>query len=499
MEPRAVLAGELGLIGLFDLGQLLQLNGATGILNITHDGRKGYLYFDAGQIVNAVDDDYREGEGAAYQLFTWKLGTFEFRHEPPSGARAITESTEGLMLEAARRMDEAGLIEGGISATDRLQVHSGKFEALREVFHDVALAARGVTGSTDSGEDGPPLQRVREDGDALVYRPGHAPRLRQRGLWQTLDLAPLDSAAYEQFKARLLEGVWPPLGPGDRGPQTRTTTLEGGRRATVTVLPAPNDTLWVRPAELEPIASERLEGPLDALLGLLGLPHGLVLVSGPDAASADRLLHSVVAMLVQHRPATLLLVGDTDHWKHREEHGLLLRASSAEAKALLESLAPEVVAFDTASGAQSFSALHAAPLVFAAVVAPDAGTTLARWLARHDRRVEEAATVLAGMPLGVVHTPRARASDALPFLAVRVGADGDVAEDPASALDLGSPAPAAALDRALTMPARTLKQRAAESAATAPNPSGPKPEPVVSSDPMHLLAEELGRQLRRSA
>ena len=204
-------------------------------------------------------------------------------------------------------------------------------------------------------------------------------------------------------------------------------------------------------------------------------------------------------MLVQHRPATLLLVGDTDHWKHREEHGLLLRASSAEAKALLESLAPEVVAFDTASGAQSFSALHAAPLVFAAVVAHDAGTTLARWLARHDRRVEEAATVLAGMPLGVVHTPRARASDALPFLAVRVGADGDVAEDPASALDLGSPAPAAALDRALTMPARTLKQRAAESAATAPNPSGPKPEPVVSSDPMHLLAEELGRQLRRSA
>ena len=386
MESRAVLAGELGLIGLFDLGQLLQRNGATGVLSVTRDGRKGYLYFDAGQIVNAVDDEYHEGEGAAYRLFAWKQGAFEFRHEPPSGARAIRDSTEGIVLEAAR----------------------------------------GVAENADSCNDGPPLQRVREDGDALVYRPGHAPRLRQRGQWQTLDIAPLDSAAYEQFKARLLEGVWPPLGSGDRGPQTRTTTLEGGRRATVTVLPAPNETLWVRPAELMPVSSARLEGPVDTLLGLLGLPHGLVLVSGPDAASADRLLHSVVAMLVQHRPATLLLVGDADHWKHREEHGLLLRASAAEAKALLESLAPEVVAFDTASGAQSLSAMHSAPLVIAAVVARDAGTTLARWLARHDRGVEEAGTVLAGIPLGVVHTSRARASETLPFLAVRVAADGDV-------------------------------------------------------------------------
>ena len=44
--------GELGLIGLFDLGQLLMLNGATGELAIERDGRRGYLYFDRGQVVN---------------------------------------------------------------------------------------------------------------------------------------------------------------------------------------------------------------------------------------------------------------------------------------------------------------------------------------------------------------------------------------------------------------------------------------------------------------
>ncbi len=473
METRPVLAGELGVIGLFDLGQLLQLNGATGVLSVTRDGRKGYFYFDAGQIVNAVDDEYHEGEGAAYRLFTWKTGAFEFRHEPPSCSRTITESTEGLMLESARQMDEAGLEAGQISATEKLQAHGGKFEALREVFQDVARAARGVTEPTDSGNGGPPLQRLREDGDALVFRPGHAPRLKQRGLWHTLEGTPLDSAAYEQLKSRLLEGVWPAIGAADRGPQTRTTTLEGGRRATLTVLPAPNETLWVRPAELTPVASEHLEGPLDALLGLLALSNGLVLVSGPDAASADRLLHAVVAMLIQHRPATILLVGEPDRWKHHEEQGLLLRAPVTEALTLLEALTPEVVAFDTASGGASLAALHRAPLVFSAVVAHDAGTTLARWMARHDKRVEDAAAVLAGLPLGVVHTPRAFSSDTLRFLAVRVGTDGEVVVDAGIAADARMPVD--------------------------PHASAQPAAIAAVHDPMRALAEELGRQLRRSA
>ncbi|MEO5989345.1 MAG: DUF4388 domain-containing protein [Candidatus Eisenbacteria bacterium] len=423
MDSPVVLAGELGLIGLFDLGQLLQLNRATGVLSVTHDGKTGYLYFEAGQIVNATDDERDAGEYAAYRLFGWKHGAYEFRHGLSRGPRAIHQSTEGLMLEAARRMDESGPAQGHLSATERLQVHGDKFEALHEVFHDVAHEEPNVAATEVGRGDSPPLERLREDGDALVYRPGYAPRFSSRGQWRTLDGPPLDSAAYEQVKARLLDGVWPPLGPGDRGPQTRSTTLEGGRRATLTVLPAPNETLCVRPAQLEPVGSERLRGPLDLLLGLLAMPHGLVLVSGPDAASADRLLHAVVALLVQHRPATVLLVGDTDRWKHREARGLLLRTPAFEACTLLEAVSPEIAAFDTASGAYSLAALHIAPLVFAAVVAHDDGTTLARWLARHDKRAEEASAVLAGTPLGVVHTPRARTSETLPFLAARVNAD----------------------------------------------------------------------------
>ena len=38
------LAGELGLISLFDIGQLLMLNRATGVVSVLSDSRRGSLW-----------------------------------------------------------------------------------------------------------------------------------------------------------------------------------------------------------------------------------------------------------------------------------------------------------------------------------------------------------------------------------------------------------------------------------------------------------------------
>ena len=54
--PVVALEGDLRVISLFDLGQLLRLNGATGCLAIEDGDRKGALYFDGGELINAVDD-----------------------------------------------------------------------------------------------------------------------------------------------------------------------------------------------------------------------------------------------------------------------------------------------------------------------------------------------------------------------------------------------------------------------------------------------------------
>ena len=182
MSTRPVILGELGLLSLFDLSQLLMLNGATGALHVASNGRKGHFRFERGQIANAVDDRLEEGEAAAYKLFSWRTGTFEFRVEPPTGGRNIHDSTEGLMLEAARRMDEAGVSEDGESVTQALQARAGKFEALREAFQRVASDVG--TAGREGGGGGMRFAGLTATGDTLLYRPGLPVRLLHAGTWQ---------------------------------------------------------------------------------------------------------------------------------------------------------------------------------------------------------------------------------------------------------------------------------------------------------------------------
>src|SRR5262245_5968536 len=108
-----ILAGEIGLISLFDLGQLLLLNRGTGTLAVTDGDRRGQLVFREGQLVDAIDETRQQGAEAAYRLFAWKRGRFEFHSGKPPGPGSIDGATEGIMLEAARRMDEAADASGG--------------------------------------------------------------------------------------------------------------------------------------------------------------------------------------------------------------------------------------------------------------------------------------------------------------------------------------------------------------------------------------------------
>ena len=152
------LAGELGLISLFDIGQLLLLNRATGVMSVTSEGRRGSLWFRDGQLVNAIDEKQRDGEDAAFAVFAWRRGRFEFHGGPLPGVATIEGGTEAIMLEAARRIDEAGTESGSESVgseTAKLVEHQSKFDLLREEFtrvtRDASSAARGTPASRTRG------------------------------------------------------------------------------------------------------------------------------------------------------------------------------------------------------------------------------------------------------------------------------------------------------------------------------------------------------------
>ncbi len=147
MEPflinvRPILVGELGLISLFDLVQLFLLNGATGTLRVASSGRQGHFRFERGQVAGARDEQGPDGVESAYRLFTWRTGTFAFNVGTPGSDRTIDESTEGLMMEAARRMDESSGAHASPFHTTTLQA---KFQALTAWRASLEKIAPGIT------------------------------------------------------------------------------------------------------------------------------------------------------------------------------------------------------------------------------------------------------------------------------------------------------------------------------------------------------------------
>jgi hypothetical protein len=101
----AAVTGTLGLFSLVDLFQLLSGAGRTGRLAVKHPSATARFYFDRGRLGHAEFGEL-EGEAAVYALFEDERGTFEFVVGLPPPRRTVTASTESLVLEALRRLDE---------------------------------------------------------------------------------------------------------------------------------------------------------------------------------------------------------------------------------------------------------------------------------------------------------------------------------------------------------------------------------------------------------
>ncbi len=99
------MTGTLGLFSLVDLFQLLASSARTGRLTVDHPIGRARVYFDKGRVVHA-DFAEDEGDSAIYALFGDERGSFEFQVGIPASKKTVQSSTENLMLEAIRRLDE---------------------------------------------------------------------------------------------------------------------------------------------------------------------------------------------------------------------------------------------------------------------------------------------------------------------------------------------------------------------------------------------------------
>jgi len=108
------MSGSIEEIPLPDLLQLLSTSRKSGVLTVRSDRGTGKIYLRKGQIYYAsIDDNFAiRPQKAIYRLLTWSTGAFEL--EAPDERQVmeeISESTEALLMEGVRHLDEIRRIE----------------------------------------------------------------------------------------------------------------------------------------------------------------------------------------------------------------------------------------------------------------------------------------------------------------------------------------------------------------------------------------------------
>jgi two-component system chemotaxis response regulator CheB len=99
-------AGTLKNIQIDDLIQMCCLSMATISIRVAKDNQQGIIYIRDGEVVHAVCAE-TTGEEAFYQILGWASGRFETVDDRHEGEDSIDKSHEFLLMEAARRSDEA--------------------------------------------------------------------------------------------------------------------------------------------------------------------------------------------------------------------------------------------------------------------------------------------------------------------------------------------------------------------------------------------------------
>jgi CheY-like chemotaxis protein len=106
--PELTVRGSLAQLSVLDLLQSLEMGRKTCGLLLRNGGESCRLYFAAGQINDARSGPLA-GDEAVYRALAWaeSEGSFEIDFSASSAEQTTTRSTQGLLMEGLRRLDES--------------------------------------------------------------------------------------------------------------------------------------------------------------------------------------------------------------------------------------------------------------------------------------------------------------------------------------------------------------------------------------------------------
>ncbi len=101
-----VIDGRLEEMNVIDPFQSLEMGQKTCSLTLSRGSEKCQIFLENGQVYDAAMGSVK-GEEAVYKIMEWSEGAFEIDFSGKSSNRSISRSTQGLLMEGLRLLDEA--------------------------------------------------------------------------------------------------------------------------------------------------------------------------------------------------------------------------------------------------------------------------------------------------------------------------------------------------------------------------------------------------------
>lgn len=159
--------GTIGSLPLVDLLQVWSMNGFSGQVVVTSQGRTGHLYYVEGGVVHAECEELA-GEEAVRRIVAWPTGAFELHPNTVTIHRTIQKTLSHLLLEAHQELDEQR--HAGTAAADPPPAAPPPAPAGRSAALDQIRAIRGVTQVVRFGKDGRPAGDAGQGSEALAAK-----------------------------------------------------------------------------------------------------------------------------------------------------------------------------------------------------------------------------------------------------------------------------------------------------------------------------------------
>ncbi|WP_437581106.1 response regulator [Sorangium sp. So ce887] len=138
---RTRFSGSILDMNVVDLLQTFEVSRKSGIVHLSHGDNEAQVYFREGKVVDATLGRLC-GEEAVYRALLWNEGTFEVEFCKVDNPDVIETSTQGLLMEGMRRVDEWGrLLEVLPSLATVFEVDS---EELLERLNEIPDELNGI-------------------------------------------------------------------------------------------------------------------------------------------------------------------------------------------------------------------------------------------------------------------------------------------------------------------------------------------------------------------